>query len=66
MTEEKVTPLGQWMTEDMNIRGLADKTQRAHIRNVKDFAAFLGRPPDTATPEELVADHGAGQGRGGA
>lgn len=53
MTEERVTPLRQRMIEDMNIRGLGDKTQKAHIRNVKHFAAFLGRSPDTATPEEL-------------
>jgi len=53
MTEEKMTPLRQRMIEDMNIRGLGDKTQKAHIRNVKHFAAFLGRSPDTATPEEL-------------
>ncbi|MCF6430916.1 site-specific integrase [Leisingera sp. MMG025] len=32
---------------------LAEKTQKADIRNVKHFAAFLGRSPDTATPEEL-------------
>ena len=40
-------------TEDMNIRGLCEKTQKAHIRNVKHFASFLGRSPDTATPEDL-------------
>ncbi len=55
MTEERVSPLRQRMIEDMSIRGLAEKTQKAHIRNVKHFAAFLGRPPDTATPEELRA-----------
>ncbi|WP_069301596.1 tyrosine-type recombinase/integrase [Neptunicoccus sediminis] len=55
MAEERVSPLRQRMIEDMNIRGLAEKTQKAHIRNVKHFAAFLGRPPDTATPEELRA-----------
>lgn len=53
MTEEKMTPLRQRMIEDMNIRGLGEKTQKTHIRNVKHFAAFLGRSPDTATPEEL-------------
>lgn len=53
MTEERVTPLHQRMIEDINIRGLTEKTQTAHIRNVKHFAAFLGRSPDTATPEEL-------------
>jgi integrase/recombinase XerD len=50
MREEKTTPLRQRMIEDMRIRGLAGATQRAHIRNVKLFAAFLGRSPDTATP----------------
>lgn len=55
MTEERVSPLRQRMIEDMTIRGLAEKTQKALIRNVKHFPAFLGRPPDTATPEELRA-----------
>jgi site-specific recombinase XerD len=53
MTEERVSPLRQRMIEDMNIRGLGEKTQKAHIRNVKHFAAFLGRSPDMATPEDL-------------
>ncbi len=55
MKEEKTTPLRQRMIEDMHIRGLGEKTQKAHIRNVKHFAAFLRRPPDTATPEDLRA-----------
>lgn len=55
MREEKTSPLRQRMIEDMHIRGLGEKTQKAHIRNVKHFAAFLGRPPDTATPEDLRA-----------
>ena len=56
MTEERTTPLRQRMIADMNIRGLGGKTQKAHIRSVKHFAAFLGRSPDTATPDELRAD----------
>tara|TARA_R110002124_G_scaffold178496_1_gene346347 strand:- start:922 stop:1809 length:888 start_codon:yes stop_codon:yes gene_type:complete len=55
MKEEKTTPLRQRMIEDMHIRGLGEKTQKAHIRNVKHFAAFLGRSPDTAMPEDLRA-----------
>lgn len=39
----------------MDIRGLCKKTQKAHIWNVKYFASFRGRPPDTATPEGLRA-----------
>jgi integrase/recombinase XerD len=53
MTQERITPLRERMIEDMRIRGIGEKAQAAHIRGVKDFAAFLGRPPDTATPEEL-------------
>ena len=53
MTEERVSPLRQRMIEDMNIRGTGEKTQKAQIRNVKHFTAFLGRSSDTATPEEL-------------
>ena len=55
MKEEKTTPLRQRMIEDMRIRGLCAKTQQAHIRNVKHFAGFLGRSPDTATPDDLRA-----------
>lgn len=55
MSEEGVTPLRQRMVEDMRIRGMGDKAQRSHIRAIKDFAAFLGRSPDTATPEDLRA-----------
>jgi len=55
MTEERTTPLRERMIEDMRIRGLGDKAQKAHIRAVKDFARFLGRSPDTATPEDLRA-----------
>jgi integrase/recombinase XerD len=55
MKDERTTPLRQRMIEDMDIRGLGEKTQKAHIRNVKMFAAFLGRSPDTATPDDLRA-----------
>jgi integrase/recombinase XerD len=55
MTEERTTPLRERMIEDMRIRGMGDKAQKAHIRAIKDFAAFLKRSPDTATPEDLRA-----------
>ena len=55
MTQEKMSPLRLRMIEDMRIKGMGEKTQKAHIRAIKKFAAFLGRPPDTATPEELRA-----------
>lgn len=55
MIKEKMSPLRARMIEDMRIRGLAETSQKAHIRALKDFTAFLGRAPDTATPDELRA-----------
>lgn len=54
MTEEKTTRLRERMIEDMRIRGMGDKGQQGHLRAIKDFAAFLGRSPDTATPATRV------------
>ncbi len=48
-----VSPLRQRMIEDMVMRKMSDKTQSAYIRAVKTFTGFLGRSPDTATPEDL-------------
>ena len=47
--EEKTTPLRQRMIEDMDIRGLCAKTQKAHIRNVK---RTLENCPDRAAGVE--------------
>jgi site-specific recombinase XerD len=55
MTHEKMTPLRERMMEDMRIHGMGDKAQKAHIRAIKHFAGFLGRSPDTATPDDLRA-----------
>ena len=41
------------MIEDMSLRGFTEDTRRDYIRCVKALAAFLGRPPDTATAEDL-------------
>jgi site-specific recombinase XerD len=56
------------MIEDMTIRNLAPKTQEGYIRAVKNFAAFLGRSPDTAGFEDVrrfqlhLATSGVGTG----
>ncbi len=55
MTDERTTPLRERMIEGMRIRGMGEKSQKAHIRAIKDFASFLGRSPDTATPDDLRA-----------
>ena len=48
MTHEKMSPLRERMMEDMRIRGMGDKAQKAHIRAINHFAGFLKRSPDTA------------------
>jgi integrase/recombinase XerD len=39
----------------MSLRRFVPDTQREYIRAVKRLAPFLGRSPDTATPDELRA-----------
>ena len=53
MSTDAITPLRQRMIEDMNARKLCAETRRGHIRSCKRFAAFLKRPPDTATTEDI-------------
>jgi site-specific recombinase XerD len=56
------------MQHDMMMRGLLPRTQDQYIRHVRRFAAFLGRPPDTATAEDLrsfqVQQHESGASAG--
>jgi integrase/recombinase XerD len=53
MTQEALSPLRRRMIEDMTVRNFVEKTRTDYIRHVKTFTAFLGRSPDTATPEDL-------------
>ena len=53
MTQEAISPLRRRMIEDMTVRNFVEKTRNDYIRRVKTFTAFLGRSPDTATPEDL-------------
>src|SRR3954468_11868397 len=53
MTETAISPLRRRMIEDMTVRNFVEKTQNDYIRHVKNLTAFLGRPPDTATAEDL-------------
>jgi site-specific recombinase XerD len=53
--------LRERMLQDMTMRSFGEHTQKDYIRHVRSFAAFLGRPPDTATIEDLrryqIAQH---------
>jgi site-specific recombinase XerD len=48
-----ISPLRARMIEDMTVRGFKEDTRRDYVRNVRAFAAFIGRSPETATAEEL-------------
>jgi integrase/recombinase XerD len=48
-----ISPLRQRMIEDMALRKLAPKTQSHYLRAVINLTCFLGRSPDTASPEDL-------------
>jgi integrase/recombinase XerD len=52
-TNSGISPLRQRMQHDMMMRGLGPHTQHDYIRHVRRFAAFLRRPPDTATGEDI-------------
>ena len=52
-TTQAISPLRQRMIDDMRMRKLSPKTQSSYIRNVRQFAGFLGRSPETASAEDL-------------
>ena len=68
MTKPVATPsptsLRQRMIEDMEMRRFSRATQRNYLRDVGRFARFLGRSPDTATPDDIrqfqIVQHDAG------
>src|SRR5271155_614391 len=53
MSDKPISPLRQRMIDDMTARRYGEKVQKAYVRHVKTFAAFLGRSPDTATSDDL-------------
>src|SRR4030081_189756 len=66
MTDKAISPLRQRMIEDMTIRKLKPKTQHDYLQRVKNFAAFLGRSPETVSFDDVrryqlhLATSGAG------
>ena len=48
-----MTPLRQRMLEDMQLRGLAPKTQDAYLRAVRQLAEHYNKSPDQVSEEEL-------------
>jgi integrase/recombinase XerD len=48
-----ISALRARMIEDMTVRGFTEDTRSDYVRNVRAFGALIGRPPDTATAEDL-------------
>ncbi len=48
-----MTILRQRMLEDMQLRGLAPKTQEAYVRAVRQLADYYNKSPDSITEEDL-------------
>jgi site-specific recombinase XerD len=53
MTDQAMSPLRRRMIEDMTMRKFAPKTQHDYLQRVKNFTAYLGRSPDTASSEDV-------------
>ncbi len=49
-----ISPLGQRLIDDMNMRRFSRETQRNYIRDAGRFATFSGRSPDTSTADDLL------------
>lgn len=48
-----MTPLRQRMVEDMQLRGLSEKTQDTYMRAVRQLAEHYGKSPERISEEEL-------------
>ena len=53
MLDKPISPLHQRMIDDMTARRFSEATRRDYARHVRNFEAFLGRSPETATCEDL-------------
>lgn len=48
-----MNPLRQRMTEDMQVRHLAPKTQSSYVQQVAAFARYFGKSPELLEPEDI-------------
>jgi hypothetical protein len=53
MLDKPIGPLRRRMIDDMTARRFKEKAQKDYVRRVRNFAAFLGRSPDSATSEDV-------------
>ena len=48
-----MTPLRQRMIEDLQLRGMSERTQDSYVRSVRQLAEHYMKSPDKITEEEL-------------
>jgi len=53
MSKKPISPLRRRLIDDMTARRFSEDTKKDYVRNVRKFADFLGRSPNTATSEDL-------------
>jgi len=53
MSKKPISPLRQRLIDDITARRFSEDTKKDYVRNVRKFADFLGRSPNTATSEDL-------------
>ncbi len=53
MLDKPISPPLQRMIDDMTARRYKEKVQQGYVRHIRNFTAFLGRSPDTATSEDV-------------
>ena len=53
MSMRTINPLRQSMIDDMTARQIGPKTQKDYIRSCRRLTVFLGRSPETATPDDI-------------
>ena len=60
MSKDKnpVAPIAIRFKQDLQLKGLGDRTQQAYCRALRKFTEFLQHQPDSATEDELgMAEH---------
>ncbi|HXY77795.1 MAG TPA: phage integrase N-terminal SAM-like domain-containing protein, partial [Candidatus Acidoferrales bacterium] len=53
MSPKPIVPFRQRLLEDMAVRHFSEKSTHDYLRHIDRFLAFLGRPPETATADDL-------------
>jgi site-specific recombinase XerD len=48
-----LSPIAIRFKQDLQLKGLGERTQQAYVRALRKFTEFLQRQPDTATEEDL-------------